>query len=135
MSRPAAASRGYMRPMQGWWRRDPFFMRYMAREATALAVLCYAVILVVGVVRLAQGEAAWDGWLQALRSPFAILLHIVLLGAMVIHAQSWFEIMPKTMPMLFIGGKRVAQSTIMRAGWAAAVAATVLLVAIAWWLK
>ena len=134
MNRPAAASRGYMRPMQGWWRRDPFFIRYMAREATALAVLCYSIILAVGVVRLAQGEAAWNAWLAALRSPFSIVLHLVILGAMVIHAQSWFEIMPKTMPMLFVGGKRVAQSTIMRAGWAAAVAATVTLIAIAWWL-
>jgi len=121
--------------MQGWWRRDPFFVRYMAREATALAVLCYSVILAVGVVRLAQGEAAWNAWLQALRSPFAVLLHVVLLGAMVIHAQSWFEIMPKTMPAMFIRGKRVAQSTIMRVGWAAAGVSTVLLVAIAWWLK
>jgi fumarate reductase subunit C len=135
MNRPAAATRGYMRPMHGWWRRDPFFVRYMAREATALAVLCYSVILAVGVVRLAQGEAAWNAWLQALRSPFAVLLHVVLLGAMVIHAQSWFEIMPKTMPAMFIRGKRVAQSTIMRVGWAAAGVSTVLLVAIAWWLK
>jgi fumarate reductase subunit C len=29
----------YLRPMRGWWRRDPFFVRYMVREATALAVL------------------------------------------------------------------------------------------------
>lgn len=135
MNRPAAARRGYMRPMQGWWRRDPFFMRYMLREATALAVLCYAVVLTVGAVRLAQGEVAWNGWLEALRSPGAILLHVVLLAAMVVHAQSWFEIMPKTMPAMFVGGKRVAQSTIMRAGWTAAVVATLLILAIAWWLK
>jgi fumarate reductase subunit C len=134
MNRPAVARPAYIRPMQGWWRRDPFFMRYMLREATALAVLCYAVILAVGIVRLAQGEAAWNAWLQALRSPLAILLHLVLLGAMVIHAHSWFEIMPKTMPTLFIGGKRVAQSTIMRVGWAAAVMSTLLVVAIARWL-
>ena len=42
--------------MQGWWRRDPFFVRYMVREATAVAVLVYAVVLTVGAVRLAQGE-------------------------------------------------------------------------------
>ena len=57
--------------MQGWWRRDPFFVRYMVREDTAVAVLVYAVVLTVGAVRLAQGEAAWNGWLAALRSPIA----------------------------------------------------------------
>ena len=64
-----AARRPYVRPMQGWWRRDPFFVRYMVREATALSSsLVYAIVLLVGVVRLAQGEAAWNGWLAALRS-------------------------------------------------------------------
>jgi len=36
---PARTNRGpYLRPMGAWWRRDPFFMRYMLRESTALAV-------------------------------------------------------------------------------------------------
>ena len=72
----------YVRPMGRWWRRDPFFMRYMAREATAVAVLAYAVVLMVGLLRLSQGEAAWNGWLAALRSPASLLLHVVLLVAM-----------------------------------------------------
>jgi fumarate reductase subunit C len=123
----------YVRPMAGWWRRDPFFMRYMVREATAVAVLAYAIVLTVGVVRLAQGEAAWNGWLQALRSPASLLLHAVLLVSMVVHAKSWFEIMPKTLPMIVIGGRRVTASTITRTGWAAAVLASVVLFALAHW--
>jgi succinate dehydrogenase subunit C len=119
--------------MRGWWRRDPFFARYMLREATAVAVLVYAVILTVGVVRLAQGEAAWNGWLAALRSPGAVLLHLVLLGAMVFHALSWFEIMPKTLPAIFIGGRRLSATTITRSGWAAIVMASIALWALAWW--
>ena len=132
MNGKSTARRPYVRPMAGWWRRDPFFLRYMVREATALAVLAYAVVLTLGVVRLAQGEAAWNGWLDALRSPASLLLHAVLFVAMVIHAKSWFEIMPKTMPMLFVGGRRVAASTITRIGWAATVLASVVLFALAW---
>ena len=30
-----AARPAYVRPMNGWWRRDPYFLVYMAREATA----------------------------------------------------------------------------------------------------
>ena len=126
---------GYVRPMKGWWWRDPFFMHYMAREATAFAVLVYALILMVGVLRLAQGEAAWNGWLQALRSPWSIALHLVLLLAMVVHARSWFEIMPKTMPMLFLGGRRVTEPAIVRTGLIAAVAASLAMFALAWWLR
>jgi fumarate reductase subunit C len=136
MSHGRPTTRGpYVRPMRGWWRRDPFFVRYMAREATALAVLVYAIVLTVGVVRLAQGEAAFDGWLQALRSPASLLLHAVLLLSMVVHAHSWFEIMPKTMPIIVIGGRRLAARTIQRAGWAATVVVTVVVFALALWAR
>jgi fumarate reductase subunit C len=125
----------YVRTMTRWWKRDPYFVRYMWREGTSLAVAAYALILMMGVLRLAQGQAAFDGWLHALRSWPSIVFHLVLLAAMVLHAMSWFEIMPKTMPMLFVGGQRVAAATVTRAGLAAAVAAALMLFAVAWILK
>ncbi len=135
MSRPTAGTgRAHVRSMAGWWRRDPYFMRYMVREATALAVALYAIVLLVGVLRLAQGEAAWNGWLAALRSPLSIALHMVLLAAMVYHTISWFEIMPKTLPMMFIRGQRVSARAITRTGLAAAALAALALFAGAWWL-
>jgi fumarate reductase subunit C len=121
--------------MSGWWRRDPFFVRYMVREVTAVAVLVYAVVLTVGLVRLAQGEAAWNGWLAALRSPLSLLLHAVLLVAMFVHAKSWFEIMPKTMPLILRSGRHLAPATITRSGWTAAVVASIVLFALAWWWR
>ena len=111
------ARKPYVRPMQGWWKRDPFFMRYMVREGTALAVIVYAVVLCIGLVRLTQGEAAWNGWLAALRSPGSVLLHVVLLVAMFFHAKSWFEIMPMTLPMTFVGGRRLKAATIFVTSW------------------
>ena len=130
----SALRQPYVRPMTGWWKRDPFFMRYMVREVTAVAVLAYAIVLCVGVVRLAQGEAAWRGWVAALQTPWSVLLHLVLLVAFAVHAKSWFEIMPKTMPLLFVDGRRVAASTITRSGWAATVIASVVLLALAAWV-
>jgi len=121
--------------MRGWWRRDPFFVRYMIREATALIVAAYALVLLAGVLCLAQGEAAWNGWLAQLRSPVSIVLHVLMLAAMIYHTYSWFEIMPKTMPALFVGGKRVTATTITMSGLAAAVAAAAALFALAWMLR
>ena len=124
----------YVRPMTGWWKRDPFFMRYMARELTAFAVLGYSVVLAVGLVRLAQGEAAFNGWLRAVQSPAGLLLHIVFFASFLVHCTSWFEIMPKTMPMLHLGGKRVAPGAITTTGTALAVVATLAVLAAARWL-
>lgn len=135
MNGKAAVRRPYVRPMQGWWRRDPFFMAYMLREATALGVLVYSIVLCVGAVRLSQGEAAWNGFLAALKSPGSILLHLVLLLCFAVHARSWFEIMPKTMPMMHLGGERVQPETITRTGWIVTVVVTVAMFAMTWWWK
>jgi len=130
-----SARRPYMRPMNGWWRRDPFFVRYMVREATALVVALYAVVLLAGTLCLARGETSWNAWLALLRTPASILLHLLMLVAMIYHAYSWFEIMPKTLPVLFIGGRRVAGTTITRVGLIAAALATLVTLAVAWTLR
>jgi fumarate reductase subunit C len=127
--------RPYMRSMSGWWRRDPFFVRYMIREATALVVALYTLVLFAGVLCLSQGEAAWNGWLAAMRSPISIALHLLMLVAMIYHSYSWFEIMPKTMPAMFVGGRRVSAATITAVGVAAAVVAAVILFVVVWMLR
>jgi len=109
--------------MDGWWKRDPYFIRYMAREVTALLVAAYAVVLLAGLVRLSQGEAAFNGWLQYLKTPWMLVFHLIALATFVYHTWSWFKIMPKTMPIMFVGGKRVQPGTITGTGLAAAVVA------------
>lgn len=115
--------RPYVRSMDGWWKRDAYFKSYMAREATAVIVALYAVVLLAGIVRLNQGEAAFNGWLQYLKTPWMLVFHLIALATFVYHTWSWFNIMPKTMPIMFIGGKRVQPGTITGAGLAAAVIA------------
>ena len=116
-------TRPYVRSMSKWWMRDNFFMVYMAREATAVFVAAYAIVLLVGLVRLSQGEAAWNGWLQALKSPASLLFHAAVLATFVYHTWSWFCIMPKTMPSIFMGGKKLGPGVITWTGIAAAVVA------------
>ena len=123
----------YVRPMQGWWKGNAFFVRYMAREVTALAVWIYALILTVGVMRLGQGEVAWNAWLEALKSPLSLVLHLVLLISMVVHTYSWFEIMPKTMAPMVINGERLSAARIQRTGWSVAAVAFVFVMVIAVW--
>ena len=125
--------RPYVRPMAGWWRKNPFFVWYMIREVTALGVAAYAIELAAGVVCLARGESAWNSWLAVKQHPLMIVLNLVLLVCMVLHAHSWFDIMPKTMPMMIINGKRLEGAVITRSGWAAVVVVTVAFLAIACW--
>lgn len=122
-----SARRPYLRPMAGWWRRNPWFVEYMVHEATALAVVAYALILLASLFQLGQGEAAWARWLAFLASPPALALHAVLLLAFAYHAWTWFRIMPRTLPPIRWRGARVAAATITRIGLGAALVASALL--------
>ena len=119
------APKTYVRSMYRWWRRDPFFVRYMMRELTAPFVAIYAVILLVGVVRLAEGEAAYNAWLAALTHPASILFHWVLFIAITYHAVTLWKVMPKTMPRLTLGGRALPESTVTVLGWIATLAVSV----------
>ena len=114
-----SARKPYMRPMEGWWRRDPYYVRYMMMEATSVIVAIYAVILLVGVWCLNEGQAPYEAWLAALRHPLAIALHGFLLLAMCYHAYTWWKVLPKTLPLIHAGGKPVAGLLLSTAGWTA----------------
>ncbi|HMW57988.1 MAG TPA: fumarate reductase subunit C [Accumulibacter sp.] len=124
--------RPYVRSMDGWWRRNPYFVEYMIHEGTALFVAAYAGILLNGLLHLSQGEAAWNAWLAALKNPFYIGFHVLALVALTYHTYTWFKIMPRTMPPVVVGGQRLSAWAITGSGLAVASAACLGLLALVW---
>lgn len=124
--------RPYVRPMAGWWRKNPFFVEYMIHEGTAFFVAAYAGILLTGLWRLSQGEAAWNMWLASLQHPLYLAFHWLALAAVSYHTYTWFKIMPRTMPPVVIAGKRLPDCAITGGGLAAAAAACLVLLALVW---
>ena len=124
--------RPYVRKMDGWWKKNPFYVEYMVHEGTALFVAAYALTLLVGLVRLGQGEAAWNGWLEALKSPLSLVFHAALLIAVFYHAFTWFKLFPLTMPPIIVNGKRVGPKVVVGSGWTAAVVAALALLGLVW---
>ena len=118
--------------MCGWWKKNPYYVEYMIHEGTALAVAAYALTLLVGLVRLGQGEAAWNGWLEAMKSPLSVVCHVALLIAIAYHAFTWFKLFPLTMPPIIINGKRVEPCVVIGSGWAAAIIAALALLGLVW---
>ena len=117
----------YVRPMAGWWRKNPFFVRYMIREASAPLFYLYALWLLAGIVALALGPAAYAAWWSVAKHPPMILLNVVVLVFAVYHTWTWFRVLPKTTPDL-----DVAPGTLITGGIVAAVVACVALFAFAW---
>ena len=129
-----AQVRSYVRPMEGWWRKNPFFVRYMIREGSSVFLAIYAVILLVGLYRLTQGEAAWDAWRTALTSPLSILFHWLALLTVGYHAYTWWKVAPKTAPDLRIGGRPLPELLITGGGIAATLGTSVLVYVIVRWM-
>jgi fumarate reductase subunit C len=120
----------YLRPIRGWWKRDSYYIRYLAMEATSILIALYTLILLFGLLRLGQGEAAFNGWLETLRSPLSVALHGLLLLAFAYHSYSWFKVMPKTLPAIYWRGAKLPQPVITRIGVAAAVTVNLLVIVV-----
>ncbi len=132
MNRPNNIRPPYIRPMKGWWHHNRFFKSYMARELSSFAVMAYAIMITFGLVALSQGQEPWNNFVRAIRSPLGIALNIVILVSMIVHAKSWFEIMPKTMAPILVNGKALPAIVITRTGWAATLAATAFIMILVW---
>ena len=104
----------------------------MVHEGTALFVAAYAITLLVGLIRLGQGEAAWNAWLAAMTSPLAIVCNLAMLVAIAYHAYTWFKLFPLTMPPIMVDGKRVEPGVVVGTGWTAAIISALALFAIVW---
>lgn len=111
----------YVRPMSGWWLKNPFYIKYMIREATSIFVGIYAVVLLEGLMALAEGEHDFNSWLAAMHSPLAVGFHVIALAAALYHTVTWFSVAPKVAPVLFIGKQRIQASAITAAQYVAAV--------------
>lgn len=94
-----------------WFFRHPRYLRYMAREVTCIFIGIYTVLLLVGLARLAQSRAAYEGFLLALQSPASIAFHVLALIFVAYHSITWFNLTPKAMP-LQIGERFVPEGLI-----------------------
>ena len=110
--RPVSASR--------WWLAQPRYIRYMAREASCIFIGAYTGVVVVGLVRLSEGAAAWGAFLEALQAPASVAFHLLALAFALYHTTTWFNVTPKAMPVQ-LGEARLPGGVIIGAhyaGWA-----------------
>jgi fumarate reductase subunit C len=107
-----------------WWMKELFYTKYMLREGSSIFITFYSLILAWGVLRLSQGEVAFNGWLDALQNPFAIILHIIALTFALYHTVTWFSLAPKAVD-LWIKGKRLSDNIIVAGHYATFIVVTI----------
>ncbi|WP_162062333.1 fumarate reductase subunit FrdC [Vibrio taketomensis] len=109
----------YVREMKRtWWQSSPFYRFYMMREATVLPLILFTLFLTVGLGALVKGAEAWQAWLDFMANPIVIAINIVALAGSLLHAQTFFSMMPQVVPIR-LKGKPVDKKVIVLAQWAA----------------
>ncbi|CCN47391.1 Fumarate reductase subunit C [Vibrio nigripulchritudo MADA3029] len=101
-----------------WWKNHPFYRFYMLREATVLPLVLFTVFLTFGLGALVKGPNAWQSWLGFMANPVVIGINLVALAGSLLHAQTFFSMMPQVMPIRW-KGKPVEKKLIVMSQWAA----------------
>lgn len=89
-----------------WWTQNPFYVRYMIREGTAVLAFFATLEIALGIFLFAlcdlHGDLNADAvapylwWAQDfLGNPVVILFNVVCLVAQLFHMVTWFNLMPK----------------------------------------
>ena len=100
-----------------WWIKKWAYVRFILREMTSLAVMFYAVVLVLYVNAVSKGPEAFAAFSEWLASPLSISLHPVAFLFAVFHSYTWFNLAPKAM-VVRVGTKKVPESVILGANYA-----------------
>ncbi|MSQ41896.1 MAG: fumarate reductase subunit C [Dehalococcoidia bacterium] len=112
-----------------WWLRRGPYRVFMLREWSATIFAVYTVLLLVLVSKVLDGPEAYDDYLGVLKSPLMIAFHAVALAAALLHTVTWFQAVPKAMP-LRIGEEKVPPVLLMGGAYATLLGASVVVVAL-----
>ena len=110
----------YHRPVPNtWWLKRKPYVLFMIRELTSIFVAGYCIFLLVFVYKLTQGADVYGNFIDVLKSPSSVALHLIALAFVLYHTITWFNLTPKIL-VLYKGEERISQGLIagtFYAGW------------------
>jgi len=81
----------YVRPVKtSMWLERKGYIFFMIRELTAVFVAGYAIFLLALVYRATQGQDAFAAFIEGLKSPLSMALHLIALAMTLYHSVTWF---------------------------------------------
>ncbi|WP_373496816.1 hypothetical protein [Aquiflexum sp.] len=89
-----------------WWTNRWIHIKFIARELTSICVAAYSLILLFFVKAVLTGPESYEAMMSFLVSPLAIIIHVLLLGGLLFHSITWFNLAPKAM-VIKMGDKNI----------------------------
>ena len=121
----------YHRPIPAsyWFSRKPYTL-FILRELSSAALGAYAAFLIFLMARAQDDPAAFNGFIEGLKSPLSIVLHLVALAFAVYHSVTFFNLTPRVL-VVHRGEDRVPDGLIQGAHYAMWLVASLILLFIA----
>ena len=113
-----------------WWLEKLAYGKFITRELTSVAVGYVAMLLMLEVWVLSEGQGAYERFGNLLQSPPVLFFHGVVLLFLLFHSVTWFNLAPKAL-VLHLGRRRVPDAAVLAGHYAAWLVATAVLV---WYL-
>ena len=106
-----------------WWlKRLSYFMIFL-RELTAVFIVAYLVILLIGLARLGDGMEPYEAFQNLVRSPIMVILSLIIFLFTLFHSITFINLIPRGMA-LRIGEERVHPAFISGPGYIGLVVVT-----------
>ena len=113
-----------------WWTQKWSHLIFIARELTSLAVAYFVIVILFLMRALSKGEEAYHEFMTLLKSPGMIFLSFFVLGGLLFHSISWFNLAPKAM-VIKVGKNKVPDVFIALSNYVGWIVISVML---AWFL-
>ena len=102
----------YHRPVSNtWWLKRKTYILFMIRELTSVFVAGYCIFLLVFVYKLTEGADAYANFIDALKYPSSVALHLITLVFVLYHTITWFNLTPKIL-VLYRGEERIPEGLV-----------------------
>ena len=111
-----------------WWTKKRTYFVFVLRELSSVFVAWFAVFLMVMLVAVGRGEAAYQNFLSWAASPIVVVVNVVALAFLVLHTVTWFVLTSQAMEvrlggrpvprvkMVNVAGRTVPAATVVRVG-------------------
>jgi fumarate reductase subunit C len=102
-----------------WWANRWIHIKFIARELTSVCVAGYVIVLLFFVRSVLAGPEAFEKFSSLMPSPLVMVLHVFVLGGLLFHSITWFNLAPKAM-VIKLGEKNlpgIVIALLNYAGW------------------
>ncbi|MBF6571358.1 MAG: fumarate reductase subunit C [Candidatus Binataceae bacterium] len=101
---PQYQLKAYRPRMSAYWYLDQWhYLRYALRESSSFFVAWFCVVTLVQIAALSAGPTHYAHFQALMKYPAMIVINVVALGFFLLHAFTWFNLVPRVVVRQVLG--------------------------------